>query len=229
MNEFFDDETILITVDCNKNIVFRMEITDTGDLSTVKIYEQNSEIITMSHSKLSKQSHISENGTILNIRNYKYKKDAKEKIIVAKKLKKLGDAIRLIHDELNLKGWESPAVMFLYRLGKSLRKFQKLDRITKHKKVDSRVYDYNGANANIPCSGSGTPADDVDDFIADKCFGLCGLDCDCWYYVCGDCCIHTGCMVHDTYCRGDHGVLSTNCLSLRGVLWDTVTDVTFDC
>ncbi len=32
------------------------------------------------------------------------------------------------------------------------------------------------------------------------CFGMCGNDCNCWSWVCGDCCYHRGCFMHDTYC-----------------------------
>jgi hypothetical protein len=33
------------------------------------------------------------------------------------------------------------------------------------------------------------------------CFGMCGPGCDCWKWVCGDCCYHPVCAVHDSYCR----------------------------
>jgi hypothetical protein len=35
----------------------------------------------------------------------------------------------------------------------------------------------------------------------DGCFGMCGPGCDCWSWVCGDCCYHYGCAVHDNWCR----------------------------
>jgi hypothetical protein len=33
------------------------------------------------------------------------------------------------------------------------------------------------------------------------CYGMCGPGCDCWSWVCGDCCYHYGCAVHDSWCR----------------------------
>jgi hypothetical protein len=30
---------------------------------------------------------------------------------------------------------------------------------------------------------------------------MCGPDCSCWSWVCGDCCYHYGCAVHDDWCR----------------------------
>lgn len=33
-----------------------------------------------------------------------------------------------------------------------------------------------------------------------RCFGMCGRRCNCWRFVCGDCCIHSGCEQHDACC-----------------------------
>lgn len=33
------------------------------------------------------------------------------------------------------------------------------------------------------------------------CYGMCGPGCTCWSWVCGDCCYHNGCAVHDSWCR----------------------------
>jgi hypothetical protein len=35
----------------------------------------------------------------------------------------------------------------------------------------------------------------------DSCYGMCGPGCSCWSWVCGDCCYHYGCAVHDSWCR----------------------------
>jgi hypothetical protein len=35
----------------------------------------------------------------------------------------------------------------------------------------------------------------------DGCYGMCGPGCSCWSWVCGDCCYHWGCAVHDSWCR----------------------------
>jgi len=36
---------------------------------------------------------------------------------------------------------------------------------------------------------------------ANECYGMCGPGCSCWSWVCGDCCYHSGCAKHDTWCR----------------------------
>ena len=33
------------------------------------------------------------------------------------------------------------------------------------------------------------------------CFGMCGRQCNCWRFLCGDCCTHRGCIEHDSCCR----------------------------
>jgi hypothetical protein len=35
----------------------------------------------------------------------------------------------------------------------------------------------------------------------DDCYGMCGPGCSCWSWICGDCCYHYGCAVHDSWCR----------------------------
>ena len=36
-----------------------------------------------------------------------------------------------------------------------------------------------------------------------ECAGLCGKDCNCWPWVCGDCCYYQGCFEHDLCCFQD--------------------------
>ena len=44
-----------------------------------------------------------------------------------------------------------------------------------------------------------------------SCFGLCGRQCNCWEWVCGDCCLHQGCLDHDQCCK-DMGFYTSKCL-----------------
>jgi len=43
-----------------------------------------------------------------------------------------------------------------------------------------------------------------------NCRGMCGFRCNCWRFVCGDCCYHRGCYQHDLCCRAHF--TTTNCL-----------------
>ena len=42
------------------------------------------------------------------------------------------------------------------------------------------------------------------------CRGLCGIDCHCWEWLCGDCCVHQGCVEHDDCCER-YGYFSIQC------------------
>ena len=45
---------------------------------------------------------------------------------------------------------------------------------------------------------------------SNDCNGMCGRKCSCWSYVCGDCCVHQGCLDHDNCCARD-GYFSYSC------------------
>ena len=49
--------------------------------------------------------------------------------------------------------------------------------------------------------------------IGKECLGMCGRYCECWKFVCGDCCFHRGCYQHDNCCLG-RKVYSPLCLFL---------------
>jgi len=177
-------------------------------------------------------------------------KDEKTKVQEANKFKELLDdpkfeffpeAVRLIHDELQLKGWESPAVMFLYRMGIAAESYhirmnkrsdmqlrKRFFGIFNKVKVDPKTYDYHGPNPKKRCTYGGWSDPSMDNLIDNTCRGVCGQTCSsCWTWVCGDCCMHTGCKRHDEFCSG--GYLTPDCYTARGVLWDTITDVPLDC
>ena len=150
------------------------------------------------------------------------------------------DAAKLVHDQLQWKGRESPAVMFLYRVGIAATTYhaEKTAALTLFGShfscVDRRLYDYHGTKPKDVCQYNGNRTEDVgqnlEEFITnDQCFGLCGNSCVCWWHVCGDCCIHHGCKRHDEFCSGSWGYFSFWCLSARGVLWDTETGTPGDC
>ena len=49
----------------------------------------------------------------------------------------------------------------------------------------------------------------------DNCIGMCGRMCDCWPFVCGDCCFVQYCFTHDLCCR-DNGFYSYQCFAVIG-------------
>ena len=46
-----------------------------------------------------------------------------------------------------------------------------------------------------------------------ECFGMCGYGCFCWSIVCGDCCVHQGCLDHDQCCA-DNGFFTFTCFNV---------------
>ncbi|PFX24270.1 uncharacterized protein LOC111331916 [Stylophora pistillata] len=44
-----------------------------------------------------------------------------------------------------------------------------------------------------------------------NCTGMCGPNCYCWSWVCGDCCFHQGCLEHDICCE-KFGAWSSHCV-----------------
>ena len=52
-----------------------------------------------------------------------------------------------------------------------------------------------------------------------ECAGSCGVGCNCWKMVCGDCCWHMGCCSHDECC-GRHGIVSLACMNVLSFTCD---------
>ena len=135
--------------------------------------------------------------------------------------------VRLIHDELQLPAWESRSVMFLYRIGMSLSS-SPLQR--RSSAFDEKYSQYHGLLPSKQCQHNGWISYSLTYLVHYNCVGTCGPGCSvCWDWVCGDCCYHTGCLRHDQFCDGTYGKAALNCLNLRGVLWDTITDTPYDC
>jgi hypothetical protein len=53
----------------------------------------------------------------------------------------------------------------------------------------------------LSSTSSGYCQDLSGDPYGNQCDGMCGYGCSCWGWVCGDCCWHYGCAVHDSWCR----------------------------
>jgi hypothetical protein len=50
----------------------------------------------------------------------------------------------------------------------------------------------------------------------DSCYGMCGPGCTCWPNVCGDCCYHPGCAIHDDWCRACEDWNPLACIACYG-------------
>lgn len=115
-------------------------------------------------------------------------------------------------------GQESPAAFLLYVLALRTQKLKDdaspmentLSGKVKMQDTSSR----NGmsqdeefcTNANATCQVGACP-------LGDECTGLCGTSCDCWDWVCGNCCLNKMCYDHDLCCGRD-GYVSWSCLGI---------------
>jgi len=230
----------LIKVLCDEEMLVSLDLEDGGSYSTLKVVGdklgQHSDFLQVEYYKESQDMYLTIEGVQFNVKD---DKAAEETATLVKLLDNpdfsfFPTAVRLIHDELQLKGWESPAVMFLYRLGMAAEGYhmetnkREFMGFEKKASVDAATYDYHGPSPAKQCTYNGWSFPDMDALIADNCRGICGQVChSCWNWVCGDCCAHTGCMRHDIFCNA--GYYTSDCLTCRGVLWDTITDTPLDC
>lgn len=63
------------------------------------------------------------------------------------------------------------------------------------------------------------------DPCGNRCYGMCGSDCSCWTWVCGDCNYHSGCAAHDDWCRSCSVWAPWNC----GLCYSPTALVGLDC
>ena len=62
-------------------------------------------------------------------------------------------------------------------------------------------YKFEESSAGDSKSSPSSCSDLRHDGCKKDCFGMCGKECDCWQWVCGDCCCRKGCKEHDQACR----------------------------
>ena len=116
--------------------------------------------------------------------------------------------------EEGINGQDSSSVLAFYLAALHLHKLQHAASGSNHSMQDHHALQPNSFTPNHlsmrgkrhsnscfntcpPCQGK-------------QCLGLCGLNCHCWKFVCGDCCWHLGCYEHDLCCR--EKFIHTKCL-----------------
>ena len=117
-------------------------------------------------------------------------------------------------------GTESPAAQQFYVLAMHLAKVKEMTQrgavATSDGTLPTRhsfqhmhsIYAYEQVNSSCPeCTTGSCP------YMGDQsysCNGMCGLSCNCWSFICRDCCVHQGCLDHDNCCARD-GYFSYSC------------------
>ncbi len=109
--------------------------------------------------------------------------------------------------ELSISGKEFPSALSMYmtamQLDKLLSNHSLLNPVSPS--VDLFVLGLGDDDCLTECP----PCED------DLCLGMCGYSCNCWQWVCGDCCYHLGCYGHDVCCR--EKFVQTKCLFPIGI------------
>lgn len=140
----------------------------------------------------------------------------------------LRDEIELITEaawtlgRLGINGNENPAAMPFYTLARRLQQYRDsllnpadgigmdhpIPALSDRKKRWQPALSYvTVERRSSECVGGIVPS------TSNDCLGMCGYGCYCWSWVCGDCCVHQGCLDHDNCCR-EHGFWSWACWSL---------------
>ena len=221
-----------IEVTCEDGIKYNINLQDKEEESTLEVTGdkagENFNFLKIEHH--GNDMYITLQGTKFSVKDENsVEETAKlEELLKNPDFSSFSTAVQQVHDKLKLPGWEYPSVLFLYRIGMSLH--HPLLSLQGIEVLDTDILDYHGPSPRKQCQLNGWKADSAEQLIREDCTGTCGPTCKmCWQWVCGDCCIHTGCLRHDGFCRGRYGPLHKDCISLRGVLWDTITDTQYDC
>ena len=103
-------------------------------------------------------------------------------------------AARALGEDLGVIGKDTPAAMPFYAVAMKIAEAYSRNQRAKaqwdpyHRVTAQGTYPNCNLKTCPPCQ-------------EDECIGLCGKDCSCWSWVCGDCCLHQGCADHDICCR----------------------------
>ena len=160
-----------------------------------------------------------DNKTVDKVRQFSLQKLAMSKValLIIKAAEALGYNITLGAD-----GMHNPAArvfyMFALQLKKARASMQEVSPTSNH---DTTRRSYQRRECDATCPVNRCPG-------ADECFGLCGYGCQCWDWVCGDCCVHEFCRSHDQCCR-DHGFFTFACLSVAWKIWFSPCTSTYTC
>ena len=122
--------------------------------------------------------------------------NASEELMSAPEMMLLPNLAFLLGKELGYKGTTHPAALPLYVFGNALYQKQRAAaRPLSQKPLLNAQFLPASLRFNRGCEEYPNPELD--------CHGMCGPGCECWDWVCGDCCFHDGCSLHDTFCRGN--------------------------
>ena len=138
-----------------------------------------------------------------------------EQLVAHPAMRLLEPAARALSEELDITGKDEPASMLFFASAMRLSQLYE-----KSHRSSSRAYRHTTPRSNpflsavvqqdLDCLSTCPPCPSM------ECLGLCGRECSCWRFVCGDCCYHRGCFLHDTCCNR-RGFFHHRCLFPTGL------------
>ena len=133
-----------------------------------------------------------------------------EQLIRHPAMRLLEPAAQALSEELGINGKEEPASMLFFASAMKLSELYE-----DSKRSSSLVYQHTTPRLNpfisasvqqeLACLNTCPPCPRL------RCLGMCGRRCRCWRFVCGDCCAHNGCFLHDKCCA-ERGFFTAPCL-----------------
>ncbi len=120
------------------------------------------------------------------------------------------DAAKMMGEE-GMSGEHNPALRVFFAHARSL---EKLVSATNPTAVESDAILFVHAEDEEQCTTFPTtcPAGECP-FVSrgNNCFGMCGFQCNCWEFLCGDCCTYRGCIEHDECCSRNNFFARLRC------------------
>lgn len=147
----------------------------------------------------------------------KVRKEAVENLVLHGKADLIVDAAEALGNA-GVMGTDSPAAQKFYVLAMRLKRIKDLlqSQVETNRyhpiphSLAPRVYSRH-PQKRASCSGCTTGECPYYGDRSKDCRGMCGKSCSCWAWVCGDCCVHKGCLEHDDCCER-YGYFSIQCL-----------------
>ena len=124
----------------------------------------------------------------------------------------LEPAAQALGKDLGVTGTENPASLLFYHTTIKLTEARMMNSETKTTSISSYFDNYARIQKYPNCNLRSCPP-----CKKDECIGLCGRLCNCWIWICGNCCKHDGCLLHDLCCIR-HGFYTWRCLFPFGIL-----------
>ena len=139
-----------------------------------------------------------------------------ERLVAHPASRLLEPAARALGEDLGVTGKDEPAAMPFYMTAMKLAEARSRSERRRISRNSFSSYFYRPAviQAYPNCDLTTCPPCQEDD-----CMGMCGRNCDCWDWLCGDCCLHNGCAMHDDCCR-KNGHNSPKCFFPIGLTCD---------